>query len=780
MSNTNNKMQNQTSSTLHNAIMEVGGKDRPLMLAPGNYIQWKSRIKRYIDTKPNHELIHLCLKNPPYQYKFIAIDADATPTTPVDACPNAMEMWKANERLKQGESINVQDLETNLYWEFVKFTSQDGESLDSYYSRRYDNQRAINVVGARENVGTQVVQQTGIQCFNCKEFGHVARECKKPKRARDSAYQKEKMLLCKQDEAVIQLSAEQANWRDDTDDEPEDQELEHITCAWQRFKRSLHMLLTILDPSLMLSHCKRILEMENELSTHKRTISIISSQKAEQEKLFKTREDNGIEKVIILENQVKVLNEIVYKTGQSVQTLIMLNRNCKTSFVKPQYLKKAQSANPLYTKLDEVTLIQCDYFEALEKCQSLESEISKRNADVNNKSFNELSKRFFELEQHSINLELALQYYLKAQLQDKNIAIRVISTTSVSRPQLKSNQLEDRVLRNNSQVKKKEVEEHIKNFKFSKNKTSVTACNDSVIAKTLNVNFVCVTCGKCVLNDNHDLCILHCINGVNSRTKKPIDVPISTREPKQTVNQSVASPHRKIVASKYTIQNSRSTFRKLYEHVSTVRFGNDQFALILRYGDLVQGNVTIKRKSTCYVRDLKGNDLLTGSRRKDLYLITLQETTSPNPICLMAKAASSQAWLWHRRLSHLNFDTINLLSKNDIVIGLPKLKFVKDHLCSSCELGKAKQGIEHQTSTARTPEQNDIVKRQNRTLVEAARTMSSAAKIPLFFWAEAIATEKRYEVSRFSRDAVMKENILDNRLGRDLGRHRGICDAVVG
>nr|GFA64502.1 retrovirus-related Pol polyprotein from transposon TNT 1-94 [Tanacetum cinerariifolium] len=207
----------------------------------------------------------------------------------------------------------------------------------------------------------------------------------------------------------------------------------------------------------------------------------------------------------------------------------------------------------------------------------------------------------------------------------------------------------------------------------------------------------------------------------------------------------------------------------------------------------------------------------------------------------MAKATSSQAWLWHRRLSHLNFDTINLLLKNDIVIGLPKLKFVKDHLCSSCELGKAKrksfhtkltpslkrqlhllhmdlcgpmrvasingkryvlvivddysrytwthflrsndetpevlidflrlvqrglqaqvrvvrtdkgtefmnqtlhayfaaEGIQHQTSVARTPKQNGVVERQNRTLVEAARTMLSAANVPLFFWAEAIAT----------------------------------------
>ncbi|GJR50614.1 retrovirus-related pol polyprotein from transposon TNT 1-94 [Tanacetum coccineum] len=148
-----------------------------------------------------------------------------------------------------------------------------------------------------------------------------------------------------------------------------------------------------------------------------------------------------------------------------------------------------------------------------------------------------------------------------------------------------------------------------------------------------------------------------------------------------------------------------------------VEFRNDQIALILGYGDLDQGNVTIKRayhvqglnynlfsvgqfcdadlevafrKSTCYIRDLKENDLLIGSRGPDLYSVTLQDTFTPNPICLMAKATSSQAWLWHRRLLHLNFDTINLLSKYDIVTGLPKLKFVKGHLCSSCELGKAK------------------------------------------------------------------------------------------
>nr|GEZ66619.1 integrase, catalytic region, zinc finger, CCHC-type, peptidase aspartic, catalytic [Tanacetum cinerariifolium] len=253
--------------------------------------------------------------------------------------------------------------------------------------------------------------------------------------------------------------------------------------------------------------------------------------------------------------------------------------------------------------------------------------------------------------------------------------------------------------------------------------------------------------------------------------------------------------------SKHMTGNLKLLINFMEKFMGTVIFGNDQIAPILGYGDLVQGAVTIKRvyyveglshnlfsvgqfcdadlevafqKSTCFIRDLKGNDLLTGSRGTNLYSITLQDKNSPNLICLMAKATSSQAWLWHRRLSHLNFDTINLLSKNDIVVGLPKLKFFKDHLCSSCELGKSKrklvqrglqaqvrivrtdkdtkflnqnlhayfavEGIHHQTSVAQTPEQNGIVERRNRTLVEAARTMLSAAKVPLFFWAEAIAT----------------------------------------
>ncbi|GKG26405.1 hypothetical protein Tco_0399551, partial [Tanacetum coccineum] len=106
-------------------------------------------------------------------------------------------------------------------------TSSNTSRANQDNSPRYDNQRAVNVAGARENVGTLVVQKSGIQCYNCKEYEHVSRECQKPKRVKDAAYHKEKMLLCKQEEDGVQLNvAEQADWKDDTDDESDDQELE--------------------------------------------------------------------------------------------------------------------------------------------------------------------------------------------------------------------------------------------------------------------------------------------------------------------------------------------------------------------------------------------------------------------------------------------------------------------------------------------------------------------------------------------------------------------------
>nr|GFA81506.1 hypothetical protein [Tanacetum cinerariifolium] len=93
-------------------------------------------------------------------------------------------------------------------------------------SGQFGNQRTVNSAGARENVGSPVVQQSGIQCFNCNESGHFAKECRKPKRFKDSAYHKEKMLMCKQDEQGVPLQVEKYDWLADTDEENDEQELE--------------------------------------------------------------------------------------------------------------------------------------------------------------------------------------------------------------------------------------------------------------------------------------------------------------------------------------------------------------------------------------------------------------------------------------------------------------------------------------------------------------------------------------------------------------------------
>nr|GEW56085.1 putative ribonuclease H-like domain-containing protein [Tanacetum cinerariifolium] len=213
--------------------------------------------------------------------------------------------------------------------------------------------------------------------------------------------------------------------------------------------------------------------------------------------------------------------------------------------------------------------------------------------------------------------------------------------------------MEDRVMLNYSQGKKHEVEEHCRNVKFSKNKTSVTAFNDSLNAKTLNVNFVCATCGKCVLNEKHDMCVLKSRNGVNSRTKMLVAMPVSTREPKCTIAQSVAKPIRKTVAPEFTNQKPRNTFRKLYERVSVPvcqilhcllillqlveiilfivnsrcskhMIGNLKLLInfvekflglnhnLFFVGQFCDADLEVAfRKSTCYIRNLKGNDLLT-------------------------------------------------------------------------------------------------------------------------------------------------------------------------
>ncbi|GKA36950.1 hypothetical protein Tco_0723515 [Tanacetum coccineum] len=131
----------------------------------------------------------------------------------------------------------------------------------------------------------------------------------------------------------------------------------------------------------------------------------------------------------------------------------------------------------------------------------------------------------------------------------------VIHITNVSKPQLKSTQMKDKVVPNTSQVKfkKTEVEDHHRISSISNKTKSVTACNDSLKSRTLNVNAICATCGKCLFDSDHYACVSKFLNDVNARTKKPKVVPISTRKPKIQANKFVATHRKKTVASESTV-----------------------------------------------------------------------------------------------------------------------------------------------------------------------------------------------------------------------------------
>ncbi|GJZ20537.1 retrotransposon protein, putative, ty1-copia subclass [Tanacetum coccineum] len=119
-----------------------------------------------------------------------------------------------NNNLRTSSTFRNKNVDTSPMY---KNTNQTGP---------FGNQRTVTVARARETVGSQVVHQTGIHCFNCKEFGHFAKECRKPKRVKDYSYHKEKILMCKQAKKGVPLHAEQADWLVDTDEEIDEQELE--------------------------------------------------------------------------------------------------------------------------------------------------------------------------------------------------------------------------------------------------------------------------------------------------------------------------------------------------------------------------------------------------------------------------------------------------------------------------------------------------------------------------------------------------------------------------
>nr|GEX45131.1 hypothetical protein [Tanacetum cinerariifolium] len=186
---------------MHNNIMAAGSRDRPSMLAPRRYPQWRSRFLRYVDTRPNGEALRKCILSGPYKPTTVLVhavevtdDSLAVPEHMTVETPTDMSPENKAHFLAEKEAIHL--ILTGIV-DDIYSTVDACQKAQEMWEAIERTQRTVNVAGPREKVGSPAVQKSGIQCFNCKEYGHFAKECRKPKRVKNSAYHKEKMLLCK-------------------------------------------------------------------------------------------------------------------------------------------------------------------------------------------------------------------------------------------------------------------------------------------------------------------------------------------------------------------------------------------------------------------------------------------------------------------------------------------------------------------------------------------------------------------------------------------------------
>nr|GEU45150.1 reverse transcriptase domain-containing protein [Tanacetum cinerariifolium] len=294
--------------------------------------------------------------------------------------------------------------------------------------------------------------------------------------------------------------------------------------------------------------------------------------------------------------------------------------------------------------------------------------------------------------------------------------------SSASGSQSQGNTKKDRIQRTPSKAKKNKLEDHNRTVKPSLNKKKSVVDTKAISPVTnsksnVNSDLKCATCNGCLFSDNHDLCVLEFINAVNARAKsKFVKKPVNRKIWQPTGKMFTAVRHkplvtlvylRKFKAAKKKVSVSNSTINKSLVANKTepnnswgstssnvpssiIECRNDHVAKII--GQFYDSDLEVAfRQHTCFIHNLDGVDLLTGSRGNNLYTLSLQDMMASSPICLLSKASKTKSWLWHRRLLHLNFGAINHLARQGLVRGLPKLKFEKNHLCLACAMGKSKK-----------------------------------------------------------------------------------------
>nr|GEU29817.1 hypothetical protein [Tanacetum cinerariifolium] len=624
-------------SQMHNNIMAAGSRDRPPMLSPGRYPQWRSRFLRYVDTRPNGEALRKCILS----------DTD--------------------------EEVDEQELEAHYsYMAKIQEVPTADSDTDLEPVEQVQNESGYNVFAnhLQHSEQSEYVSNT---CLLETDESNVIPDS--PDMCEDNIQNEQNDV--ESDDERVALANLIANLKLDVDENQKIQKQlkKANTTLAQELKECKAILAEtkkhLISLEISLQNCKE--HVKNDTVCNEKASNVF---RKEREQYFKIQDLKA--KLQDKNITISELKKLIEKgKGKSVDTKFnrpsVVRQPNAQRIPKPSVLGKP---TPFSNSLDRIyfqktkSVLKANVSEGLSKpitAQTLPQAVKKAVSNTN-----VLKPGMYRIDNRTVHTRAP-------QLPQtvRNTNPRVSTSTgvnhkpTVSIPQLKSNQSRDKVLPNNSQVKvkKTQVEVHPRIPSVSNKMKSVTACKDSLNSKTLNANAVCATCNKCLVDSNHFACVTKMLKDVHARTKKPTVVPISTRKPKRQVNKLIATPNKKRV---YYVEGLNHN--------------------LFPVGQFCDADLEVAfRKSTYFVRDLQGNDLLTVNRGSDLYIISLQELTSSTPLCLMAKATPTQAWLWHRRLSHLNFDYINLLSKKDIVIGLPKLKYVNDQLCSSCELSKAKR-----------------------------------------------------------------------------------------
>ncbi|GJZ04107.1 integrase, catalytic region, zinc finger, CCHC-type containing protein [Tanacetum coccineum] len=320
---------------------------------------------------------------------------------------------------------------------------------------------------------------------------------------------------------------------------------------------------------------------------------------------------------------------------------------------------------------------------------------------------NNMQDEIKKVQRDSIEIQEGMQKTSKLKTVEQGLS----ATSNVRRSSNRDSSFKDSLISNTKNSAEKVEVSNRTNKKpdvASKNialNTFVT--NDEIKNALIAKNVLCVTCAKNVLIPCHNNCLAKYKLNVRSNVKRALFTTPRTIKSTFKDTTLVVSKTRfsvRTVQSK-SLDTTPVVFKAKIDPVTPVvqivlwiidsgyskhmtGLGHNLFSV----GQFCDIDLEVPfLLKTCYMRNLEGDYMLIGYRKSNLYTISIPDMVASYPVCLMSKAFSTKSWLWHRRLSHLNFGTINDLTKLDLVDGLPKFKYEKDHLCSACEQGKSKK-----------------------------------------------------------------------------------------